>query len=312
MMYMEKSNFLMKLCCIATAALFLLSGCSPGIHISAVQIPAAVSTPAIKPTFTSMVSVEIKSSPMPTKAPALTQTLLKTPTQTGETTFFGPGEVDIPVLLYHHVLLENKAMSKYAVEVKQFITELEYLKDQGYQTITVAQMVEAVIDGRNLPDKPIVITFDDGNRDVYENAFPALQALDFTATVYLIASETGYSGRLKKEMILEMADAGWEFGSHSMTHADLRNTRDEIEEVCTSRTTLMKELGLQIQTFAYPFGVTNDRIKQLVRDCGYTSGAGLGLWVTQSPTNIFYYNRREVESRITLDAFKNLLVPTQP
>ena len=172
-------------------------------------------------------------------------------------------------------------------------------------------MVEAVNDGRTLPDKPIVITFDDGNRDVYENAFPALQALDFTATVYLIAAETGYSGRLKKEMILEMADAGWEFGSHSMTHADLRKAKNEIEEVCTSRTSLIDELGLQIETFAYPFGVTNDRIKQLARDCGYSSGAGLGIWITQSPAGIFYFNRREVESSISLEQFKELLVNTQ-
>jgi peptidoglycan/xylan/chitin deacetylase (PgdA/CDA1 family) len=103
-------------------------------------------------------------------------------------------------------------------------------------------------------------------------------------------------------MILELAD-GWEFGSHSMTHADLRNTRNEIDEVCTSRTALMDELGLQIQTFAYPFGVTNDRIKQLVRDCGYTSAAGLGIWITQSPSEFLLQPPRSRRKFIPDDFF---------
>ena len=306
---MEKLEFLLKLkYIVASAALVILGSCSPGIHISAVQIPAVVSTAAAKPTLTPLASLEITPSPAPTKTPAPTNTPLNTLTPTGESTIFGPGEVNIPVLLYHHVLLENINNSRYAVDLKQFKAELGYLSDQGYQTITVAQLVEAVNVGRPLPDKPIVITFDDGNQDVYENAFPAMQALDFTATVYLIAAETGFRGRLKKEMIQEMADAGWEYGSHSMTHADLRNTRNEIEEVCTSRTRLIEELGVEIQTFAYPFGVTNDRIKQLVRDCGYTSGAGLGIWITQSPVGIYYFNRREVVGNSSLDDFAKLLV----
>lgn len=290
-MHMENLKIQLKLCFLEiTIILLLLNGCNTGINLSAVNVPATI--PASSPTITPTAAQTVSPSIAPTKTPKPTQT----PTPTGETTFFGPGDVSIPVLLYHHVLLENKTNSKYAVEIDQFQAEMEYLKDRGYQTIDVSEMAEAVVDGKYLPAKPIVITFDDGNRDIYQNAFPALKSMGFTATVYLIVAEIGYSGRLNNEMIREMADAGWEFGSHSMTHVDLRNTRNEIDEVCTSRTTLVDELSLQIQTFAYPFGVTNDRIKQLVRDCGYTSGAGLGLWVTQSVKNLYYFNRREVEN----------------
>lgn len=297
---------------VFTMTLVLLSGCNSGINLSAINLPAAIPTSILKSLIPSSTSPAVTPSLTPSRTPKATFTPAITLTPTGERAIFGPGEVSIPVLLYHHVLIENETNSKYAVELEQFTSEMEYLNNNGFQTINVSEMVEAVNVGTYLPVNPIVITFDDGNRDVYENAFPLLKSMGFTATVYLIAAEIGYSGRLNHEMIQEMADAGWEFGSHSMSHVDLRKARDEIDEVCTSRTTLMKELGLQIQTFAYPFGVTNDRIKQLVRDCGYTSGAGLGLWVTQSPSNIFYYNRREVESRISLDLFKNLLVPPQP
>ena len=213
-----------------------------------------------------------------------------------------------PYLLYHHVILENPNQSRYAVDVGQFQAEMQFLKDQGYQTISVNDMVEAVYSGKTLPAKSIIITFDDGNQDIFQNAYPIMQSYGFRATMYLIAADINANTFLTKEMVQEMSQSGWEFGSHSMTHPDLSKTDNEMYEICTSRTTLMNELNLPIQSFAYPYGVATDAIKHLVSDCGYSSGAGLGMWIKQSPYNIFYFYRREVQGNFSIDNFSTLLV----
>lgn len=255
------------------------------------------STPTFTPTATFTYTPTLTSSPTPTI----------TPTPTTQLVNFGPGVVPIPVLLYHHIASPASKVNRYYVDPETFRSQMEYLYQKGYHTVRVSDLVSAVHEGSLLPEKPVVITFDDGDRDVYENAYPILQRLGFTATIYLIENALNADTNLTVEMVRELVANGWEVGSHSMSHADLLKSQNQTYEICTSRQKLIGRLGVSVDTFAYPYGLANDHLMQMVQDCGYTSGAGLGYWNKHTPYNLFYFSRREVEGTFTLQQIDRLL-----
>lgn len=262
-------------------------------------------TPSLTPTPTSTFTPTTTFTLTPTLTPSPTSTL--TPTPTTQLITVGPGVVPVPVLLYHHIASPSGKINRYYVEPETFKNQMEYLKKNGYHTVRVSDLVNAVREGSLFPVKPVVITFDDGDRDVYENAYPILQQFGFTATIYLIGNALNADTNLSVDMVHELLANGWEVGSHSMSHTDLIQSQDQAYEVCTSRQKLMEQLGVPVDTFAYPYGLADDHLMQMVRDCGYTSGAGLGYWNKHTPYNLYYFSRREVEGTFTLQKFDRLL-----
>ncbi len=123
-------------------------------------------------------------------------------------------------------------------------------------------LVNAVMEGADLPPRPLLITFDDGNSDNYFNAFPIMQKYGFTGVVYIIGNYMGTPGYMNADQIKVMAAAGWEVGSHSMSHLDLSELDPQRQryEIVESREKLESELGFHVMTFAYPFGITSTEI----------------------------------------------------
>jgi peptidoglycan/xylan/chitin deacetylase (PgdA/CDA1 family) len=131
-------------------------------------------------------------------------------------------------LLYHHVS-DNGDGNRYYVSVATFRAQMKALHDWGYTAITVHDLVEVLTNGGELPSRPVVITFDDGNLDIYQNAFPIMHELGFVGTAYIVASRLQWPAFLNVEQIQEMADDGWEIGSHSMTHSDLTTDYSNVD-----------------------------------------------------------------------------------
>ncbi|HMN62965.1 MAG TPA: polysaccharide deacetylase family protein, partial [Anaerolinea sp.] len=290
----------------------LVTGCNPmaGLGVALFSTPVPTATPTPPPTLTSTPTQTPTATltPTPTETPTPTATPTPTLTPTPELVQYGPGKVTIPVLLYHHVLVDPTSKGRYAVSRDAFIEQMNYLVANGYHAITVTDMEEAINYGKLLPSNPIVITFDDGNRDIYEQAFPILKAMNFPATMYLIGIAINADTNLTTQMIQEMAQAGWEMGSHSMTHTDLVKSDNRAYEVCTSKQVIEEKTGLTVHSIAYPYGTVNESIMKLAQECGYSSAAGLGIWVTHTPYTLYYFSRREVQEDFTLDQFANLLV----
>ena len=181
----------------------------------------------------------------------------------------------VPVLNYHQV--EQKNGNPLTLWPDQFEAQMAYLADEGYTTITIDEMMDALEHGTPLPEKPVIITFDDGYADNYEYAYPILKKYGFKATIFLIYDFTNaYPNYLTWEQIDEMKQSGLiRFESHTMTHANLAelDSADELRhEIADSHDLLSEKIGYDMHYIAYPGGRVNPEIEEMTRAAGYRGG----------------------------------------
>lgn len=254
---------------------------------------------------------------LPTLTPSATMTpemlLLPSPTSTPEPSFtptwawVPAGVVTAPILLYHHIA-ENGTTNRYYVSPQNFRLQMEALRAWGYTSITPTELVQVILGGGFLPARPVIITFDDGNLDVYENAFPILREVGFVGAVYVVSNRLGAEGFLGGEQLAELAAAGWEIGSHSYSHADLTADHSQLrQEILQSRLDIQIAAGVTVTTIAYPFGLVDDLVFEKTKDYGYAAGLGLGVLWDHSLATLYYLNRREVHADYNLAEFAALL-----
>ena len=216
--------------------------------------------------------------------------------------------LNVPILLYHHVA-PTDGTDLYTVSPEMFAEQMQTLIQSGFEAITPHQLTAALQCGAPLPQRPVVITFDDGNADNYEFAFPIMRRLRLKGTIYVVANRTASPGFLSVQQLHEMVDAGWEIGSHSMTHPDLTGIDAEElpAELLASRLMLEETLGIAIESFAYPYGSSSNEIASKVDNYGYTNAMGLGNLTSHWKGNLFYLSRHAVDGRVSLDCFSALL-----
>ncbi len=97
----------------------------------------------------------------------------------------------IPVLMYHHVVEEGNEVNKITITTKRFKEDMEYLKTKGYTSISFKQLIDYNEGREDIPKKPVIITFDDGYKDNYINAYPILKKNNMKATIFIIGSRKG-------------------------------------------------------------------------------------------------------------------------
>jgi len=272
--------------------------------------PNSSATPSYMPT-------ESSTLPMisPTPAPS-TDTPIPTPTATATSTptpvwVFQSGTITCPILLYHRIAeppSPNSLEARYYTSPVDFNWQMQALKDWGYTTIPISLLVEAITKGAPLPPKPVVLSFDDGYESVYENAYPIMKALGFTGVLYLVGNYVGAQDYMSLGQLKTMTSNGWEIGSHSMTHPHLPAVHDQINfEAGKSKGTLASEIGVKVETFAYPYGDIDDFVVDKVAEYGYLAAVGLGTQYINSLSTLFYLSRIEVRNGTDLATFATLL-----
>lgn len=265
---------------------------------TAVVIPPTY-TPS--PTFTPTLT----STPIPTDTPVPTDTPM--PTDTPEPVYNPGGYVIAPILLYHHISDVGNG-NRYYVTPDVFRAQLQALRDWGYTSITVTDLVNVIINGGELPARPVVLTFDDGNNDIYQNAFPIMQEMGFVGTFYIVGNRLQSRYFVTTDQLIEMTNAGWEIGDHSMSHIDLTLDHSVIGyEAATSRSVLEDALGVPINTFAYPYGLTDEFVTNKISEYGYHAGMGLGRSWEHSWGTLFYLSRIEIEASYDMAKFASIL-----
>jgi peptidoglycan/xylan/chitin deacetylase (PgdA/CDA1 family) len=314
---------------VKKAALALIVLCAVLLSLGGVfrvpaQTPAGTVNPTRRPYLTPPVTV--KPAPQDLDQPAGTITPLSrlpvisprveliasstlTPqlTATRQWLYHPPGELAVPVLLYHHIAATDNP-KRYTVSLENFEAQISSLYGWGYTAIPLSLLVDAVLSGAKLPPRPVVITFDDGYRDIYQYALPVMQRYGYVGTLYVIVDQIGVGGYLSARQIDQLLEQGWELGSHSQTHANLRKLTTSLEkEVAGSRETLEDLFATPVRSFSYPYGSTTPDITRLVKESGYSSAVGLGVSITHRAKNLYYLSRNEVQGTYDLITFAGLL-----
>ncbi|TDA70553.1 MAG: polysaccharide deacetylase family protein [Clostridia bacterium] len=180
----------------------------------------------------------------------------------------------VPIFMYHVVDHPGRTYAELYVEPADFRAQMQYLDDNGYHAVTLKQVVAHWQEGWPLPARPVVLTFDDGYPSVYSQAFPILKDFNFAATLFINTAKLNKPNGLTAAMLAEMADAGFEVGSHTISHLDLTTVSDKVlvREVAGSRETLAQMLGTAPVSFAYPAGKADTRVVGAVKAAGYLAG----------------------------------------
>lgn len=279
----------------------LSSACGGGIFAA----PTATQTV----TATSSPTATATPSPTPTITPTWTASPSPTPTWVHQ----GPENTLVPIILYHRIAVSPtdgvNYKSPYYVKPELFEEEMKLLYNWGYQTITAEMLIKAIKEGADLPPRPILITFDDGNLDNYTTAFPIMQKYGFTGALYIVGNYLGAENYMNAEQIKEMAAAGWEIGSHSMSHADLPSLEPQRQryEIVESRNLLEEKLGVPVRTIAYPFGNSNSGVIDYAIFAGYIGGMGLGFTHDQGTGNLYNLQRRDIKGTYDIKQFAAFL-----
>jgi len=192
-----------------------------------------------------------------------------------------------------------------SVGPEQFETHLAYLRQAGYETISMSQLAFALSGHTELPPNPIIITFDDGYRDNYENAFPLLRKYGYTSTFFVFTQVIDENNVrfLTWDMVKEMHQAGMEFGSHSYSHPDMvgKNDAYQIFEVLASKEAIEERTGELTRFFAYPSG-RYDELTIRVLQSAHFWGAVTTQWgAEQTYDNRFEMPRIRVRGNDTVE-----------
>jgi len=181
-----------------------------------------------------------------------------------------PGYIYCPILLYHHIASVSPQQS-YFVSPAIFAEQMKWLSDNGYQSIKMTDLYVALSRRQKLPAKPVIISFDDGNHDQYENALPILKKYNFSAIFYIKLNNVEKSGGMSWQELRNLLDAGMEIGSHTVNHDALTSlSTDKVKyELSESKKILEDNLKIEISSFAYPGGSYNSDIEKAVADAGY-------------------------------------------
>ena len=196
----------------------------------------------------------------------------------------------ILVLNYHQI---KNGTNYLAVHVDEFDAQMSYLIDNGYIAITPDALLSALEGELELPAKPMLITFDDGYIDNYENAFPILQKYGLRATIFIIPAFVGKSGYMDWEHLKEMEENGITMQSHTLNHIALEELPDDglRTELLNSKLILEEKLGHPVDFVAYPTGTYNLHIAAIAQEVGYKGAFTIKYGNVDLGSNFFALER---------------------
>jgi peptidoglycan/xylan/chitin deacetylase (PgdA/CDA1 family) len=209
----------------------------------------------------------------------------------------------VPILMYHVVASPppGAPFPDLYVDERRFQAQLSWLGRRGFHGVTLRAVYDHWTRGTALPDKPVVLTFDDGYRSTYTNAFRLLRRHRWPGVLNLDVSNLGISWGLSEARVKALVEAGWEVDSHSLTHPDLTSV-DAVRlrrEVARSREVIHRRFSVPVDFFCYPSGRFDAAVVDAVRRAGY-----LGATTTQSglarPTDLYRLPRVRVNGTDTV------------
>ena len=270
---------------------------------TATPMPTATSTATATPTAT------FTPTPTPTHTATFTPTPLL-PTPDGVVR-----QARVPILMYHHVQDappgSNALRRDLSVSPQNFEAQLRYLQQEGYQTVSLYDLVLHLTVGKPLPERPIILTFDDGYADAYSQAFPLLKHYGFTGTFFLTSApiDAGNPAFLSWDNVREMNEAGMDMEVHSYDHSDLRSRGYQflVYQTLGPKEAIEERTGSRCRFFAYPSGRYDDHVIDVLRSAHYWGAVAIEQGATHSSDGLFHLRRVRIPGNDALSDFVHKL-----
>jgi peptidoglycan/xylan/chitin deacetylase (PgdA/CDA1 family) len=224
----------------------------------------------------------------------------------------------VPILMYHSVATApNDATRALSVAPEAFVEQMAQLADLGFTPVTTADLAHSWRRGGPLPERPVLITFDDGYEGVHGHALPVLAKHGFAATLFVStgwirgAHDTGggLDTMLDWDQVRELAAAGVEIGGHSHTHPEMDQLADDPLrfELLRCAEIITGELGTRPVSFAYPYGYSSRRVRRAVRETGYRQSLAVGNALAHRRQGPYALQRVTVRRSTGADEFERLV-----
>lgn len=263
----------------------------------------------------------------------------------GAVALHNAGQRELPILMYHHLVPDEEEVQGDTIHVGQLREELSMLQEQGYETVTLQEVIDFAEGNGTLPKKPVCITFDDGYLSNYELGYPLLQEFNMKATIFVIGATLGdkefykdtefrITPHFDEEEMKEMAESGRVlFQSHSFDlhqwapfetgdrvrsnilplegESDAEYAATVTEDVTRSMQELEAVTGQKVEAFAYPGGKYCDRSEELLSSLGIkatlTIEHGKNLIQRGKPETLRLLHRFYIADSTTADVFQSWL-----
>ena len=265
----------------------------------------------ITPTQTpSRVPTEQSSGAAPTRAVTragtTSSTLTPTPTQVPLL-----DEAVVPILMYHYVSELPPDADVYrrdlTISPEMFEAQLQYLDENDYHPITLTDLYLYLTEGYPLPEKPIVLTFDDGYRDAYDVVFRKLLDHGFPGTFFVLATPAHYESEsyLTWSQVKEMSDAGMDIQAHSRDHVDLRGRSYDylVYQILGIKEAIEHHTGRAPRFFCYPSGQWDDDVIKVLESAGYWGAVTTQWGSSHERDNLYEMARLRVRGEESLESF---------
>lgn len=221
----------------------------------------------------------------------------------------------VPILMYHYISHPPPDADIYRVDLsvtpEMFRQQMVWLRENGYETIDLYDLSGAIVNRAELPEKPVLLTFDDGYLDNYENAYPILQELGFEGTFFIVTDfvDSGREGYMTWPMIEEMARAGHRIESHSRTHPDLRGLSHDVLvwQILGAQETLAAHIGYRPRYFCYPGGTYDAATIQILQELDYWGAVTTANGSWHGFDERYEWPRIRVRNSTTMNEFARLL-----
>jgi peptidoglycan/xylan/chitin deacetylase (PgdA/CDA1 family) len=281
--------------------------------------PSATETSVPSPTAApATASPQPPPTPTPTSTPTLFPTATPTASPTVEPTATYPAPpdaVNVPILMYHYVSELPADADVYrrdlTVTPDRFEAQMRYLKEEGYTTVILSDIYEALTEGKPLPPRPIVLTFDDGYKDAYAHVLPVLQEYGFIGEFFVLATPAHYQAPhyLSWNDMKEMADAGMSMQAHGRDHVELTNRANDflVYQILGAREAVEAHTGQPVRFFCYPSGRHDEATRAVVASAGYW-GAVTTAWGTELRLdNRYTWPRIRIKGAWELESYASVL-----
>ncbi|MFJ8027320.1 polysaccharide deacetylase family protein [Streptomyces sp. NPDC096311] len=227
-------------------------------------------------------------------------------------------DAPVPILMYHSIAAApNDATRELSVGPEAFAEQMALLGDQGFTPVDTAALAARWRSGGPLPERPVLITFDDGYEGVHRHGLPVLAKHGFAATLFVStgwikgAYDTGggLDAMLSWAQVRELAAEQVEIGGHSHTHPQLDQLSEDALrfEVLRCKEIIADELGSRPASFAYPYGYSSRRVRQVVRETGFAQSLAVGNGLALRRQGPYALQRVTVRRTTGIEEFERLV-----